>query len=427
MAISRLDYPFSVGSRQYIFDGATLSLYENKGDAQSINTSPDGSSFDSARGTYLRSLALNLTNNCNLNCGYCYAGQGCYDNPGVVMRLETACRSVDLVIDSVVRHDGNSATIGFFGGEPLLAFDLIEKIVDYVNARAPKSVVVHYLVTTNGTRLNSEHVSMMKQNRFRVMLSIDGDSKMHNSYRVYPDGSGSYVDVVKAIEMLIDNVPLQARITIADENTAVDKAVKHILMLGIRRITYALDYKLSDQGFAQFMVSLKQMVADFRTAIMQGEYFDITNITEPVSAVVLRKKKRSHCNAGVSYLSVSAEGNLYRCPRFTGNKCFSLGSVEQASEGKVDKAVEQFGASLKQGAESRTSECTDCPFKYLCGGICYHHAFSITGNEFATIPRECNYRRSLFSLVLELLCSLTVSERRGFLLSLNQFWQEERG
>ncbi len=343
------------------------------------------------------------------------------------MSSETAHRSVDLVINSVAKHGGKSATIGFFGGEPLLAFDLIEEVVAYANAKVPNGVSVRYLLTTNGTRLEQNHVDLMRQNAFHVMLSIDGDPAAHNTYRVYPGGEGSYADTVRAAEMLLGSVPIQARITIADKNTAINKAVAHILTLGIRRITYALDYNLSNAGFDCFMQSIGKLFRDYHAAIAQGDYFDVTNVTEPVTAIVLKKRKRSHCNAGVSYLSVSAEGKLYRCPRFTGNMLFSLGSIEQTPESEVDSTVERFRVSLKQGSESRTLGCSECPFRYLCGGVCYHHAFSVAGSEFAAVPRECIYRRRLFSLVLELLCSLTVSERRGFLLYLKQFWHGERG
>lgn len=420
------EYRFTADNRQYIFDGSSLSVYEVSGNGEQIaKPSVDKSGFDSNHRKYLRSIALNLTNNCNLVCSYCYANQGCYDNPGVVMSFDTARRSVEAVVNSVVKNGGDVVTVGFFGGEPLLEFDLIEKVVEFTNAVIPDGVFARYLITTNGTLLEPRQVALMAQNRFHCMLSIDGDEDQHNAYRLYPGGSGSYSDVVRAVELLLGNVSVEARITIADKNTAIDRAVAHILSLGIRRITYALDYQLSDKGFECFLDSLERLFVDYRVAIRSESYFDLSNATEPALSIVAKKKKRSHCNAGVSYMSVSVEGNFYHCPRFTGNKLFSVGTVQHTSEQEIAGGAERFLGSLLEDATSRTTSCATCVFAYLCGGICYHHALSISGNEFATVPRECKHRHRLYAHVLKLLCSLTVSERRGFLLHLSKFWKDE--
>jgi uncharacterized protein len=134
---------FMVEERQFVFDGDALRIYEIQEGEAETQKKPDNIGFDDSRGTYLRSLALNLTNNCNLGCEYCYARQGKYDNPGEVMSFETARNSVDLLINSVHNNNGSKLTIGFFGGEPLLEFDLIEKIVAYDSPPAVTRVENH--------------------------------------------------------------------------------------------------------------------------------------------------------------------------------------------------------------------------------------------------------------------------------------------
>jgi len=413
--------------RDYIFDGDTLDIYEDDG----IDSSISDQQLDVANNcfddnTYLRTLVLNLTNNCNLTCGYCYARQGKYDNPGIKMDYETACKGVDLVMESVIKNNGTLVTIGFFGGEPLLAFELIKKIVHYVKKKNTNNILIRYLITTNGTCLTTEQADYFQENNFQVMLSIDGDAKTHNRYRVYSSGHGSYQDVIRAIDLLLPRVSLEARITIADKNTDIAGSVMHIRSLGIKRITYALDYKLSEESFAEFIVSLRRLFEIYLINIKTKQYFDLSNITEPIVAIVLNKKKRSHCNSGVSYLSLSADGSIYRCPRFTDQKLFSLGKINENNDLTIAEKILNFRLALGEEAGNRNSNCLQCAYAYLCGGMCFHHAFLMTGKEFDVNYRECYYKDQLYTQTIRLLCIMSVAERRDFLLFLNQFWQNER-
>lgn len=421
---ANLVYDFVVGEQRFTFDGSSLSIFEVLNDKLPCgiqSTRKEDRTHD--KDAFFRSLALNLINRCNLSCSYCYAGGGKYDHPGVKMSFDIARKSVDMVIDSVVKNRGDSMTVAFFGGEPLLADRLMREVVSYIKANVPSGIKVKYLITTNGTLLTSELVEFMKNNNFQVTISLDGNKEAHNRNRHYPDEMGTYDEVVGALRLLTNSVPLTARITLSDTNPMIDLAVKHILSLGVKRITYALDYNMGDHAFKLFMSSLDELFLFSRDSILCGKYFDITNITEPIVSLVLKRKKRSHCNAGVSYLSVSAEGNIYRCPRFTGNPNFILGDLTRSGE-QIENAMSRFRASLKDNAGERSIDCASCPFVHLCGGVCYHQAFSLLGSEFSAVPRECVYRQKLFGLVLSLLSGLSVFERRDYLLFLNRLWQK---
>lgn len=422
-----LDYPFSVKDNDFLFDGNNLVIYEINNQQISKSKTEKDIGFDPDRGTFLRSVALNLINDCNLNCRYCIAKQGKYDNPGKVMSLEIAQKSVDLLIDSAVVNQSKYITIGFFGGEPLLVFDLIKEIVSYANKKTPKDIFVQYLITTNGTLLKSSYADFMQENQFRVMLSIDGDKNTNDSNRIYPDGFGSYDDVVRAMRLLLGKIPVNARITVTEGFPSIDSSIKDILSLGIKKITYAVDYSISDSAFRSFLASIKELFDDYLISIRNQDFYDISNITEPITSIVLQKRKRTHCNAGISYLSVSAEGEIYRCPRFTGNKLFSYGNIQETKRDQISIATDQFKKSVFKNNGEKNTSCATCPFKYLCGGMCYHHAFTTNESEFSIVSRECSYRKLIFRLVLNLICSLTTSERRNFLLFLNQFWNQKGG
>jgi len=187
-------------------------------------------------------------------------------------------------------------------------------------------------------------------------------------------------------------------------------------------MTYAPDHNLTDRGLEILLGALDSLFEDYRLAVAKADYFDVTNITEPIAALALKKKKRAHCSAGLAYLSVSAEGVIHRCHRFTGNRLFSLGSVQRAGVDEINAAAADFNSSLMRGAHERVSGCNGCPFVFLCGGSCYHQAATVTKSEFSPIPRLCRYKRKLFQLALKFVCELKTAERRTLLLLPGHFF-----
>jgi len=342
------------------------------------------------------------------------------------MSLSAAKQAVDLLINSVEKNHGNKMTIAFLGGEPLIAFDLIEYLVDYVSIAKPNDISVRYLITTNGTLLDCDKIEFMHKNNFLVTISIDGSENFHNIARRYINGKGSYQDTIKLLPIVLYNLPVTARITVSDHNCQIDESINHILTLGVKRITYALDYNMSDESFKIFLDSLEKIFKFYEDAIKKRSYFDISNITDVMVAIALKRKKKAHCSAGLSYLSVSADGKLYRCPRLTDLREFSSGELGNANTLDLQESIKQFNSSLKGNVGDRIRECSKCVFVFLCGGICYHHAFIKGGNQFTSIPRECLYRKFIFERIIKLICNLSKEQRRSFMLFLDHFWRGNR-
>jgi len=421
MPLTSMNYKFSTNDRNFVFDGNNVDILEiidqNQADIKVQQKIPK--KINSHKGSFLRTLVLNLTNNCNLYCDYCFAKQGKYDKANEIMSFDTAKKSIDILIDSVINNKGNILSIAFFGGEPLLEFNLIKEIVEYVTNNTPANVITRYLITTNGMLLDQEKVDFIRNNNFLVTVSIDGDKSQHDAYRKDFSGRGSYDKVAKIISNYQTGLKLlTGRITITDKNVNIYEAVQHIRSLGIQNITYALDYAISDEVFNQFIISLEDLMDNYLVSIKNKDYYNITNITSVVVSLAFNLRTIAHCNAGVSYLSVSADGKFYRCPRFTGHQDFCLGSLETLDYKQIETSIANFREELKDNTGNRTLHCNNCNFIYLCGGICYHHAFTVSKSQFGQVPRECFYRKKLYDLVFKFVCKLTESDRNDFLLYL---------
>lgn len=149
----------------------------------------------------LHQILLEITRECNHNCGYCstsgkYANQGKSPN----YMSEMTCRhAVDFFCERAFNSE--KPFISFYGGEPLLRFDLIRNTVAYVNKRHGKNKF-NFNLTTNGTRLNKKIMDFLIENDIRLMVSLDGPQKINDRYRRFKNGKGTFNRIMKNLEFL---------------------------------------------------------------------------------------------------------------------------------------------------------------------------------------------------------------------------------
>lgn len=149
----------------------------------------------------LQQLILELTGKCNLRCGYCIYNDNCKDNRNFIsndMSFEVA----KAAIDHAKKHAGNRIAITFYGGEPLLKMDLMKWCIEYsLENLSDKDLT--FSLTTNLTLMNKEIAEYLASiPKLSVVCSVDGPEKIHNSYRKYIDGRGSFKDALHGLKCL---------------------------------------------------------------------------------------------------------------------------------------------------------------------------------------------------------------------------------
>ena len=155
-------------------------------------------------------LTLGVTERCNLNCSYCcYGGKfkehRSHSNRS--MSFEIAQKAIDSYLGNEVIGDG-IYPISFYGGEPLLEFDLVRQIVEYAEVRS-KSLgkQIHFSVTTNGTLLREQIIDYLVEHHFIILVSFDGPKQMHDRYRVFAGGAGSFDTVYGNLKRFVEKYP----------------------------------------------------------------------------------------------------------------------------------------------------------------------------------------------------------------------------
>ena len=155
--------------------------------------------------SHVNMLTLELTEKCNLRCKYCiyqefnegYRGYGTYD-----MTFDTAKHAIDFLIEhSSGIESSKKLILTFYGGEPLLQFDLIKKCVDYAESRHTGHEWL-FAITTNCTLLTEEKIRFFAEKKFTLTASIDGYKESHDANRVYPNGEGSFDIAISNLKKL---------------------------------------------------------------------------------------------------------------------------------------------------------------------------------------------------------------------------------
>jgi uncharacterized protein len=159
---------------------------------------------------FLDQILLEVTQKCNLDCGYCIYGKYYeYDKTRKNKNLDVkiAKTLLDHILEIKIKNDVfNNITISFYGGEPLLNFSFIEEIVLYLKENYENmGFVFEYSMTTNGVFLLDKHKYLI-ENNFRLSVSLDGNTT-NNQFRIFKNGNNSFHEVYNNLKFLSINFP----------------------------------------------------------------------------------------------------------------------------------------------------------------------------------------------------------------------------
>jgi len=356
----------------------------------------------------LSSLVLNITNQCNLSCKYCYEfGEDKLANPegkAQYMPVETAQQAIDhLLANSAGRR---SVHVTFFGGETLLNFRVMRSAVQYAVVKAREAgKSVDFSLTTNGTLLSEEVIEFLSEYRVGVTISLDGDREMNDQFRVFHDGRGSY-DVIapKVRELLARHKtrPIGARVTLTAQVSDVLKIYRHLTNdLGFREVGFAPVttspvrlYAIGGGGLDLMLAQFTKLANEYRECAVRGEHHGFSNVTDTLMEVHQGVSKAYPCGAGLGLMGVAPSGDIAPCHRFVDSDQHKLGHVSTG----IDHAKQ--AAFLNKGHIGSKYECHTCFARPLCSGGCHHEAFVRYGDTGHANLHYCDWIRGWTDLCL---------------------------
>src|SRR5665648_394108 len=330
----------------------------------------------------VKAMCLHVAHDCNMVCTYCFGEQGTFAGSKCLMSLEVGIKAIDyLIANSGSRRN---LEIDFFGGEPLMNFEVVKKLVDYGREQEKLfSKNIRFTITTNGLLLDDEKTEYINQTMDNVILSIDGRPEVNDNMRKTVNGSPTYDVITKNYLNFVKKREglYYVRGTFTRNNLDFAKDIEHLVNLGFSNVSvepvvtdlkqpYALQETDRDKIFEEY----DRLTDLYMEKMNKGEAFDFFHFNVDLEQGPCIVKRLSGCGAGTEYLAISPEGDIYPCHQFVGNKDFYIGNLFDMEI--INKQRNKFlNASIYN-----KEDCRNCWAKFYCSGGCHANAINISGD-----------------------------------------------
>ncbi|MBQ7358470.1 MAG: radical SAM protein [Lachnospiraceae bacterium] len=327
---------------------------------------------DDNRDNAFRLLILETSERCNMRCKYCFEDA---KTRGANMNTDTAIKAFKKFIS--LEACGDSICIEFNGGEALLNFEMIKKVVpQMVEGAKSAGKKIKFTIQTNGTLLTREMASFFKKYEFAVGISIDGVGT-YNDNRVYCNGAGTFDDIVKGIKLLKEYGIPYSTISVMYELGQYDSIVELLKYTGCKEFranlitTIGRGENVLDINNGEFKAKemAREYVIFIKRMLQEKRYYEANTIYYFLGLLLWHPFMcyKEPCGAGVNQLFITSNGDVFLCQEC----CFiGQGKVGNVNDEKMDLVEEIQNNDWFQKSQGRITseieECIDCPWKRFC-------------------------------------------------------------
>lgn len=359
----------------------------------------------------IKAMCLNMTHDCNLRCQYCFASQGTYKGERAFLSFETGKKAFDFLVKNSGRR--RNLEVDFFGGEPLMNFETIKKLVDYGRSLEEEyNKHFRFTITTNGLLLDDEKISYINENMDNVVLSIDGRKETNDRMRKTTNSKGSYDIILNNFKKFVakrGSKDYFARGTYTAYNLDFSEDVKHIRELGFDKISVepvvALpeeEYALKDEHIEILKNEYEKLAEYFIEANKdKDKKFQFFHFNIDLDGGPCIYKRSIGCGAGTEYIAVTPGGEFYPCHQFVGQEEFIIGNVD---EGITN---EEITDKFKNVSVNDKPVCKDCWAKYYCSGGCHANAYNFNKDFNLPYSLGCELEKKRIE------CSIYIKARQN--------------
>lgn len=350
------------------------------------------------RPVVVKALCLHVAHDCNLACKYCFAEEGEYHGgKRELMSFEVGKAALDFLIEnSGTRHN---LEVDFFGGEPLMNWDVVKQLVAYGREREQEADKhFRFTLTTNGVLLNDEVLEFANKEMDNIVLSIDGRRELNDRMRPFRGGNESTYDrIVPKFQKVAESRGQEryyARGTFTRYNLDFAEDVLHLADLGFKQISVEPvvahetdDYAIRMEDVPRLKEEYDRLAGEMLKRAGTDEEFNFFHFMIDLEGGPCVYKRLSGCGSGTEYLAVTPTGDLYPCHQFVGETDLKLGTVFDG----IDRSdiVQKFkGANVY----SRPA-CRECFARYYCSGGCAANAYNFTGDILGNYEVGCELQR----------------------------------
>ena len=344
----------------------------------------------------VKAMCLHISHDCNLRCEYCFAGTGDYGSGRQNMSTEVGKLAVDYLIDKSVGR--RNLEVDFFGGEPLLNFDVVKDVVIYARSLEKEhNKVFRFTITTNGMLLDDAKIEFINKEMSNVVLSIDGRKEVNDRVRHRVDNTGCYESIMPKFKKLVDgrgDGQYYVRGTFTKYNLDFAQDVLHLNDCGFDQISVepvvsdpSMPYALSEADLPVIYKeyeNLAQIMVDRKKAKTGFNFFHYMMDLEQGPCAI---KRLRGCGAGNEYVAITPDGEVFPCHQFVGHDEWKIGNIYDKSIDLEMKKV--FANSTVYGKE----DCKNCWVKFYCSGGCNANSVLYCGDMKKPYKISCDLEK----------------------------------
>jgi uncharacterized protein len=299
------------------------------------------------------------------------------------MGKEVGRKAIDFLLEN--SEDRRHCEVDFFGGEPLLNFDVVKDMTVYGLSQAEKlGKELHFTITTNAVLLDDEVADFLREYRIDAVLSLDGRKQVNDNMRVFADGSGTHDVILPNLQRFISRCPdiyYSVRGTYTSNNLDFADDVLYLVNQGFYKVSVepvvcedTEQYSLREEHLHVLKSEYERLArayVDYYQTEKRFSFFHFNIDLEGGPCVV---RRLSGCGAGTEYMAVTPTGEIYPCHQFVGQDAYRIGDVYSGiARTEIVKRFRSANVYSKK-------KCSSCWARFYCGGGCHANAVNTNGD-----------------------------------------------
>ncbi len=330
----------------------------------------------------VKAMCLNIAHDCQLRCKYCFASTGDFGKGRKLMSLETGKHAIDFLLEN--SGDRPNLELDFFGGEPLMNFNVVKQIVEYARSREKEyNKKFRFTITTNGLLLDDDKIDFINKEMSNVVLSIDGRKEVNDYFRVLPNGQGCYDMIMPKYKKLVEgrgDKEYYVRGTFTNRNKDFSNDVFALYEAGFDQISVEPVVGDSDE-YALVMDDLPEIFKEYERLAdriieneKNGRKFNFFHFMIDLDQGPCAIKRLRGCGCGNDYVAVTPDGDIFPCHQFVGIDEYKMGNID---EGTFDQEMKKDFAAAHVYSKP---DCRECWAKFYCSGGCNANNYQYEGD-----------------------------------------------
>ena len=365
----------------------------------------------------VKAMCLLVEQDCNLRCEYCFASTGDYGlGCRMHMDLETGKKALDFLIEN--SKDRVNLEVDFFGGEPLMNWDVVKQLVEYGRSQEKiHNKNFRFTVTTNGMLLDEEKMDFINKEMSNVVLSVDGRKEVNDRVRKRVDGTGCYDRIMPKYKELVSkrgDKDYYVRGTFTKYNLDFSNDVYSLYENGFDQISVepvvsdpSMSYSITERELPRIFSEYERLAQMLLINDKQGKHFNFFHFMLDLDQGPCAIKRLRGCSSGNEYVAITPEGDIYPCHQFVGVEGCKMGNIH---EGTFDLEMKKQYSS----AHIYTKEdCKNCWAKFYCSGGCNANNFIYNGDIHVPHKISCEIEKKRLECAI-MMKAAKAAEEDGF-------------